>query len=241
MAGSPAARPAFGGADGRPGRARNILGIAVSFLKACSATGGHALYRPLIPSPIPASSLRSGADFGGPGCPRGCALDPVPKVLGAGVGFESETMRQVLTAGAIRTAIRDSTTGSETEELDWPVRWTLKGLTVLFGFTAGWVAGASLEALGRWAATDLSQGELTKLRDTVSDKVRDAIPEVFTQGAETTTTVTYSQSRLIDKMDEHAITQHFFLQDRDQGMTVAIYYDTFFGTFAFAALEPVTA
>jgi hypothetical protein len=164
-----------------------------------------------------------------------------PIGLGAGVGFDSETMRQVLTAGSIRTAIRDSTTGSETEDLDLPVRLVLTGLTLELAAAGGYAAGAAVEALGKRYWSDLTEKELTDLAGTAKSKVLDAFPQLFTQSSGTTTIATYSQSRQVARMDEHAVTQRFFLQDRDQGMTVAIYYDTFFGTFAFAPLQPVTA
>jgi hypothetical protein len=165
-------------------------------------------------------------------------LTPVPIGLGRDVGFESETMRDVLSAGSIKTAVRNNTTGSETDDLDLPVRLTLSALTFELGFAAGGAAGAVVEAIGRRGWSDLSQKEMTDLRDKVKDNVQGAFPALFTDTTVTTTTVTYSQSRQVDRLDDHAITQRFFLQDRDEGMTVAIYYDAFFGTFAFAQLRP---
>jgi hypothetical protein len=97
----------------------------------------------------------------------------------------------------------------------------MKGLA--FGSSAAASAGAgkALTALG---------GGFADMADKVGSL---SLPELYKDKSTTTVVTSYGKSTLIEKTSGQAVTQQFFIQDTGQGMTVALYYDSLFGTYAF--------
>jgi LGFP repeat len=158
--------------------------------------------------------------------------------LSQGFGRDSKTMQDQVSVGKVRTAIRDVTTGSESEDLDVPTQITMEALKFELGFSAGTAAGGFLASIGSEKWSDLKEDDLKRLGEKMGDSLTDAISKFFSHTSNTTTTLTYSQSRQINKRMESELTQNFYIMNPDAPMNVAIYYDTFLGSFAFFDLGP---
>ena len=55
----------------------------------------------------------------------------------------------------------------------------------------------------------------------------------FKNAVETTTTVTFTRSKLLEKSTEQGVTQEFHIRDTNRPLCIRPYYDTFFGSLAF--------
>jgi hypothetical protein len=159
-----------------------------------------------------------------------------PFVLPAGLGVGVDEMQQFITAGKISDTVKQAETqGDGTTEPDPLSRLILKGLVLGGGFAAGAAAGAAVTAIENQWGSGASQKDATDVADMVK---KISIPDLYSQTTQTTTTVTYARSDAIETVRGDAIIQHFLVKDSNNAMRVALYYDTFFGTFAFLPLPP---
>src|SRR5262249_49986777 len=68
-----------------------------------------------------------------------------------------------------------------------------------------------------------------------------SLPQLYKDKSTTTVVTSYGKSTLIESTDGQAVTQQFFIQDTADGMRVALYYDSLFGTYAFGPPPASTA
>jgi hypothetical protein len=72
----------------------------------------------------------------------------------------------------------------------------------------------------------------------MGDKITEASSSDIFGSNKLITRVEYYKDTLLTRYAEDDITQTYFLQDTNEGMYLAMYYDSFFGTFAFVKLLP---
>ena len=148
-----------------------------------------------------------------------------PRLLGQGIPYEHVFDRryQVGTGESLTEAAKREL-GSKTES-DPVVKYTMKALQA--GMQKGLEKGA--EALG---GVNPLLGELAK---GIAEEVE--VPLLYQDQSTTTVNVTLrSSNRIMRTADDH-VTQQFFIQDTNKGMSVALLYDVLFGSFLFLELE----
>ena len=140
--------------------------------------------------------------------------------LGRGVAVEHTLSQDVEIEGG-QTLTERTQSKSSSSSSDPVVDLAMKGLA--FGGAAAASAGANaaLAALGGGFA-DMA-GKVGSL----------SLPELYKDKSTTTVVTSYGKSTLIQKTNGQAVTQQFYIQDTGQGMVVALYYDSIFGTYAF--------
>jgi hypothetical protein len=62
--------------------------------------------------------------------------------------------------------------------------------------------------------------------------------KLFRDSTKTDVVVTFANSSLIDAVSNDTVTQQFFVQDTNEAVSVDVYYDRLFGTYAFKKLTP---
>lgn len=70
-----------------------------------------------------------------------------------------------------------------------------------------------------------------------ADQVKINLGNLFTDQSTTTTTLTLSSTEFVERVEDSAVIQQFFIQDTNEGMNVSIFYDRLFGTYVFVPHE----
>jgi hypothetical protein len=156
---------------------------------------------------------------GAPPASRFIALD-VGVELGQGLSYE-QTQSHAVTVDGGQTLTERTQSKSSSSNSDPVVSLTMKGLAYGGGYAAGVGAGKALTALN---------GGFADMADKIGSL---SLPELYKDESTTTVVTSYGKSTLLEKTDGHAVTQQFYIQDTGQGMTIGLYYDSLFGTYAF--------
>ncbi len=145
--------------------------------------------------------------------------------LGQGLPLEHSQSRQVMVGGN-ETLTQASKRISSSTNSDIVVDLSMKALS--FGGSIAARAGAAklLGALG---------GGFAELADKTGGI---AIPELFKDQSVQTVETTFGRTSFLEQTSDSAVTQQFFIQDTQQGISVALYYDALFGTYVFAPHTP---
>ncbi len=148
--------------------------------------------------------------------------------LSQGQAIQQNDSEKTMTAGRIKQAVSDAQAESQ-DNLDIPTKLVLTA----FSFGGGAAVNAAVGAALGWMASqwpDPSAMGFDGLEKAVKEK---GVSQLFTYTNETTVTTTYTRGKEIEKTDENAITQNFYIKDTNQGLNVALFYDALFGTLAF--------
>ena len=156
---------------------------------------------------------------GTPPASRFIPLDVVFE-LSSGVAVE-HTLSQEVEVEVGQTLTERTQSKSSSSNSDPVVDLAMKGLA--FGSSAAASAGASA------ALTGLG-GDFADMADRIGTL---SLPELYKDKSTTTVVTSYGKSTLLEKTSGQAVTQQFYIQDTGQGMAVALYYDSIFGTYAF--------
>ncbi len=109
---------------------------------------------------------------------------------------------------------------TETQDLPLEERLIMKALVFGGGKLASKAADAAVPGSGK-----------------LVDAIVSRLPELYKDHTDTTVITTLSRNTLIEETNENTITQSFHVRDTDHPMTVDLFYDTLFGTFAFIPRE----
>jgi hypothetical protein len=141
-------------------------------------------------------------------------------VLGANKYFEQTVASMMMTESGTTLTQWTQDKVSESKDKFFIENLLLKGLA----FGGG--------ELAKKAADKVVPGS-SKVVGPLVDEVISNLPELYKEYTETTVITTLSRNTLIEETDENTITQSFHVRDTDRPMSVDLYYDTLFGTFAF--------
>ena len=141
--------------------------------------------------------------------------------LGQGLALE-HSLSQQMSVGGSQTLTQLTKNRVNATQSDPVVDLSIKALTYGGSLAASAGAAKILTALG---------GGFAELADKTEGI---GIPELFTDQSERTVVTSYGRTSFVEHVADSAVTQQFYLQDTSQGLSVALYFDTLFGTYVFA-------
>jgi hypothetical protein len=165
--------------------------------------------------------------------PRFVPLDTVIE-LGAGLAHEHSQTVQTITEGGHTLTAEAKSQMSSTSAGDPMTDLTLTALAYGGSAAASGMAAATMAYFGSHYSDLDSKSDFKKLGEAMSI----TLPDLYTNTTTTNVTTSYGRTTLLEETADNTVTQRFFLQDTNEGMSVEVYYDTFFGTYAFLPVAP---
>jgi hypothetical protein len=139
--------------------------------------------------------------------------------VGQGVRIEHTlTQNQAVEGGETFTQVTKNKSSS-----------TSSGPDALFWQALTYGGNAAATKLAQLAVGAIGGPEMAGL----ASAIKINLPALYQDTTTTTVVTEFSKTQLTEKLADSAVTESFWLQDQHYGMSVQVYYDTFFGTFAF--------
>jgi hypothetical protein len=182
-----------------------------------------SLQGPQAPTSLPRRFVPMGVNF---------SLEP-------GVAITEEQSKDQLTAATIRQRMRETSVDTD-PGADTDLLTTVVFAAVAYGggAAAGALASAVSDAIGNAWGDPATQDVTNSIIKAIQ---KAGIPLFYKPPTTTTTTrLTHTVDHEVTVTDGSNVTQTFRILDKARGFSVAMYYDSLFGTFAFLELKPGT-